>query len=42
VGVSALTTAPPESIDTWLRRTDAALYEAKGRGRNRVAVEGPP
>ncbi len=40
VGVSALETTATESIDGWLRRTDAALYVAKGRGRNCVAVEG--
>ena len=40
VGVSALRTGPVESIEEWLRRTDAELYEAKGRGRNCVALEG--
>jgi two-component system cell cycle response regulator len=38
-GVSSMRTAPVESIDAWLRRTDAALYLAKARGRNCVAVE---
>jgi two-component system, cell cycle response regulator len=40
VGVAALRTQPVESIEEWLRRTDAELYEAKGRGRNCVAIEG--
>ena len=38
-GVSSMRTAPVESIDGWLRRTDAALYLAKSRGRNQVALE---
>ena len=37
VGVSILAAAPAESIDSWIRRTDAALYAAKALGRNRVA-----
>lgn len=40
VGVSLLGTEPDESIDAWLKRTDLALYAAKARGRNCVAVEG--
>jgi two-component system cell cycle response regulator len=40
VGVSAMRRVPVESIDAWLRRTDAALYVAKAGGRNSVAVEG--
>jgi diguanylate cyclase (GGDEF)-like protein len=40
VGLSALQTEPLESIEEWLRRTDAQLYQAKARGRNRVAIEG--
>ena len=39
VGLAALRTAPPESIEDWLRRADAALYDAKRAGRNCVAVE---
>jgi diguanylate cyclase (GGDEF)-like protein len=39
-GIAALGTESPSSIDDWLRRSDAALYVAKARGRNRVQVEG--
>jgi diguanylate cyclase (GGDEF)-like protein len=38
IGISLLGAASPKSIDDWLRRTDAGLYEAKGRGRNCVAI----
>lgn len=41
VGVSILATAPAESIDAWIRRTDAALYAAKALGRNRVTAGEP-
>ena len=40
VGVASMRTAPVESVEGWLRRTDAALYVAKAGGRNSVAVEG--
>jgi two-component system, cell cycle response regulator len=40
VGVAEMGTAPTELIDGWLRRTDAALYAAKARGRNCIAAEG--
>lgn len=30
------------SCDDWLRRADAALYNAKGLGRNRVAIDETP
>jgi diguanylate cyclase (GGDEF)-like protein len=35
IGVAEL--QPGESLDSWIRRADAALYEAKRAGRNRVA-----
>jgi diguanylate cyclase (GGDEF)-like protein len=40
VGVSALGGESGESVDDWLRRADSALYVAKTRGRNCVAVDG--
>jgi two-component system cell cycle response regulator len=39
VGISALDASSDGAIDAWLRRTDAALYLAKARGRNCVAAE---
>lgn len=39
VGVGQLT--GHDDTDTWLRRVDAALYDAKQRGRNRVMVADP-
>ncbi len=38
-GIAALGTDASPSIEDWLRRSDAALYAAKGRGRNRVELE---
>jgi diguanylate cyclase (GGDEF)-like protein len=40
-GIAALSADAPTSIEDWLRRSDAALYVAKGRGRNCVEVEAP-
>jgi diguanylate cyclase (GGDEF)-like protein len=38
ISVGLATLAPDESADTFLARADRALYEAKERGRNRIAT----
>jgi diguanylate cyclase (GGDEF)-like protein len=39
MGIAELNPSSEGSVDDWLRRTDAALYAAKARGRNRVVLE---
>jgi diguanylate cyclase len=38
IGVAGL--EEEDTVDTWIRATDAAMYAAKGAGRNRVARRG--
>jgi two-component system cell cycle response regulator len=42
VGVAAFSPEVRESADSLLRRADAALYDAKRAGRNRVWIADPP
>jgi len=38
IGVAQLSLRADDTLDDWLARADGALYEAKARGRNRVAA----
>jgi diguanylate cyclase (GGDEF)-like protein len=38
IGIAQLSTRSDDTLDDWLSRADGALYEAKARGRNRVAT----
>jgi len=40
MGVAEL--APGESVDSWVRRSDEALYQSKNSGRNRYTLAKPP
>jgi diguanylate cyclase (GGDEF)-like protein len=37
-GIAELSPAGPIDVEEWLRRADAALYQAKDAGRNRVVA----
>jgi diguanylate cyclase (GGDEF)-like protein len=42
VSIGAAALAPGESAQSWLARADAAVYQAKRLGRNRVVVQAAP
>ncbi|HUR32713.1 MAG TPA: GGDEF domain-containing protein, partial [Vicinamibacterales bacterium] len=42
VSIGAAELQAGESLDSWSQRADAALYEAKRGGRNRVSRAGAP
>jgi len=39
IGVNTLTPTPEDSVDSFIRRADEALYSAKREGRNRVYID---
>lgn len=41
IGLASLTPQEEQSLDTLISRADAALYQAKARGRNRVEIATP-
>ncbi len=41
IGLTLFSGAPEESVDAVLKRADAAMYEAKHRGRNQLALAAP-
>lgn len=42
IGIALLGAESIGGVDEWLRRSDLALYAAKGSGKNRVVVESTP
>ncbi|WP_374324696.1 diguanylate cyclase domain-containing protein [Azonexus sp.] len=42
IGLTLFSGSPEESVDAILKRADAAMYEAKHRGRNQLALAAPP
>jgi PleD family two-component response regulator len=42
VSIGVAEVDPSEDRDSWMRRGEHALYQAKGTGRDRVALSPPP